>query len=109
MRQKRAAFQILLAKLRYDSTCLSFQRMSVEPAEASVSRVASTPNLSKTSSGSTPFPFVFDIRWPCLSVIVPVTYTSWNASAPMNFSPVIIIRDTQRKMMSRAVISTDVG
>ncbi len=31
IKQKRAAFQILLAKLRYDSTCFSFQRVSVLP------------------------------------------------------------------------------
>ncbi len=65
IKQKRAAFQILLAKLRYDSTCFSFQRVSVLPTEASMMRVASTPYLSNTSSGSTPFIFVFDMRWPC--------------------------------------------
>jgi len=43
--------------------------------------------LIKTSSGSTPFIFVFDIRWPCLSRIVPVTYTSANGSLATNFSP----------------------
>ena len=48
------------------------------PTCARVNRVASTPNLSNTSSGSTPFTFVFDMRWPCLSRIVPVTNTSSN-------------------------------
>src|SRR5437868_13068380 len=72
-KQKRVAFQILLAKLRYDSTCFSFQRVSVEPTDANVRRVASTPYLSNTSRGSIPLPFVFDIRCPCLSRIVPVT------------------------------------
>ncbi len=32
-----------------------------------------TPYLSNTSSGSIPLPFVFDMRWPCLSRTVPVT------------------------------------
>src|SRR6185503_499506 len=42
-RQNRAAFQILFAKFRYDSTCFSFQRISVVPTCARVRRVASTP------------------------------------------------------------------
>src|SRR5215208_3062787 len=108
-RQNLAAFQILFAKFRYDSTCLSFQRTSVLPTCARVSRVASTPNLSNTSIGSTPFIFVFDIRWPWLSRIVPVMKTWAKGSLPANFVPIITIRDTQRKMMSRAVTRTDVG
>src|ERR1041385_4157981 len=60
-KQNLAAFQILLAKFLYDSTCFSFQRISVVPPCAKVRRVASTPYLSKTSTGSTPFIFVFDI------------------------------------------------
>src|SRR5215470_18404063 len=60
-KQNLAAFQILLAKFLYDSTCFSFQRISVVPTCAKVRRVASTPYLSKTSTGSTPFIFVFDI------------------------------------------------
>src|SRR5438874_9521784 len=46
-------------------------------------------------------PFVFDMRCPCLSKIVPVMNTSSNAFSPVNFRPVIIMRDTQRKIMSR--------
>src|ERR1043165_1694623 len=105
-KQKRAAFQILLAKFRYDSTCFSFQRISVVPTCAKVRRVASTPYLSKTSTGSTPFIFVFDILWPWLSRIVPVIKTSSKGSRPINFAPIITIRETQRKMMSRAVTRT---
>src|SRR5688572_7244853 len=108
-KQNRAAFQILLAKLRYDSTCFSFQRVSVLPTWANVSRVASTPYLSNTSNGSIPFIFVFDMRWPWLSRMVPVIKTSLNGSLPTNFRPIITMRDTHRKMMSRAVTSTDVG
>src|SRR5687768_16721624 len=37
-KQNRAAFQILFAKLRYDSTCFSFQRVSVLPTCAKVKR-----------------------------------------------------------------------
>src|SRR5688500_18917979 len=61
-KQNRAAFQILLAKLRYDSTCFSFQRVSVLPTWANVSRVASTPYFSNTSTRSLPFIVVFDMR-----------------------------------------------
>ena len=72
-------------------------------------RVASTPYLSNISNGSTPLPFIFDMRCPCLSKIVPVMKTSANAFCPMNFMPVIIMRETHKKMMSRAVTSTEVG
>ena len=63
MNMKRAAFQILLAKLRYPAVRLSLNAISVPGAaiDASVKRVASVPYCPITSIGSSTFPLVFDI------------------------------------------------
>jgi hypothetical protein len=61
------------------------------------------------SSGSSTLPLDFDILSPCSSLIRPVMYTSRNGTSPMNFRPIIIMRATQKKMMSKPVISTLVG
>ena len=34
---------------------------------------------------------------------------SWNGTSSMNSSPIMIIRDTQKKMMSKPVTMTEVG
>ena len=54
-------------------------------------------------------PLVFDIFSPCSSRMRPVMYTSRNGTSPMNFRPIIIMRATQKKMMSKPVTSTLVG
>ena len=54
-------------------------------------------------------PFDFDIFWPCSSRIRPVMYTSRNGTSPANSRPIMIIRATQKKMMSKPVTSTVEG
>ena len=67
------------------------------------------------SIGSNTFPFDFDIFCPCSSRIKPVTYTVLNGTCGLPFSSLmkcivnIIIRATQKKMMSKPVINTSVG
>src|SRR6056297_1521753 len=71
---KRAAFQILLQKLRPDSnletdsliSCPSLVRVTREK------RAASAPYFSIISIGSIPLPLDFDIRCPFSSRIVPL-------------------------------------
>src|ERR1051325_6588309 len=72
-------------------------------------RVASTPNLSNISIGSTPLLRDFDIGLPSLPSTVPVTTTSSKAFLPVNLRVSIIIRETHRKIMSRPVTRTSVG
>jgi hypothetical protein len=61
------------------------------------------------SSGSMMLPLDFDIFWPCSSRIRPVMYTSRNGTSSANLSPIMIIRATQKKMMSNPVTSTEPG
>src|SRR5687767_8811208 len=72
-------------------------------------RVASTPNLSNISIGSTPLFRDLDIGLPSFPSTVPVMTQSLNATLPVNFFVSIIIRETHKKMMSRPVTSTSVG
>ena len=72
-------------------------------------RTASAPLRSISSSGSIPVPSDFDIRRPSGAWITEVMYTSRNGARPVNSSPIMIIRATQRKMISRAVTSASVG
>jgi hypothetical protein len=62
----RAAFQILLAKLRELSIRSPLQIKSDPGAamDARVKRIASVPYFRLTSIGSTPVPLDFDILWP---------------------------------------------
>ena len=69
----------------------------------------SAPYFSITSSGSTPFPNVFDIFLPWLSRIIPCINTSLNGSMPVNSSPCVIILDTQNVIISNPVTNTFVG
>ncbi len=53
-----------------------------------------------TPSGSITLPLVFDIFWPYGSRMSPLRYTYRNGVSPISHSPSIIIRATQKKMMS---------
>ena len=66
----------------------------------SANRRASAPDSSMTPSGSTTLPFVFDIFWPSGSRIRPDRYTLWKGTSSVSVRPSIIIRATQKKMMS---------
>ncbi len=59
--------------------------------------------------GSIPVPRLFDIRRPSGAWITEWMFTSENGISPVNSSPIITIRATHKKMMSRAVESTSVG
>ena len=61
------------------------------------------------SMGSRMLPFDFDILLPSASRTSPWMYTSRNGTSPMNFSPNMIMRATQKKMMSKPVTRTVVG
>ncbi|MND03524.1 hypothetical protein D3C83_233840 [compost metagenome] len=54
-------------------------------------------------------PFDFDIFCPSLSRTRPVTYTSLKGTRPVKWSVIMIIRATQKKMMSKPVTSTEDG
>ena len=70
---------------------------------------ASSSMPSIRSSGSRILPLDLDIFCPSESRTRPVTYTSRNGTSPMNFSPIMIILATQKKMMSKPVTRTLVG
>jgi hypothetical protein len=80
-----------------------------EDIASSPKRSASAPWASISSSGSLPVPSDFDIRLPSGDWITEWIATSANGGSPVNSIPIITIRATQRKMMSRAVESTWVG
>ena len=82
------------------------------PAEAHSSmpsRTASAPYFSMRSSGLGLLPRVLDILRPILSRTMPVKYTLRNGTSCMNSSPAMIMRATQKKMMSGAVTRSLVG
>ena len=117
---KRAAFQSLLAKLRADSIFSSEKRISFpgEFPDVSANLNASAPYLSTTSSGSIPFPRDLDILRPWASRTSPCIntcgkgicfFTSPGNTSLMFSSPMNIIFDTQKVIISYAVTSTDVG
>ena len=56
-----------------------------------------------------PLPLVLDILSPFSSVTIEVRYTVRNGTLPMKCRPIIIIRATQKKMMSGPVTSTLLG
>ena len=102
MRTKRAAFQILLAKFRLDSTFSVEKRISL-PGLLPVDRAkrsASAPYWAMTSSGSIPLPRDLDILRPCASRTKPWKSTVLNGAFPVYSSAEKIIRATQKKMMS---------
>src|SRR5690349_12294480 len=109
---KRVAFHSLLQKLREPWHHSSDTGTSVPgfAPRASVNRVASAPNRSIHSSGSTTLPEDFDIFLPYWSRTMPCRATTSNGCVPcIAYRPNIIIRATQKNRMSYPVTSTLVG
>jgi hypothetical protein len=105
----------LFAKLRPEANDVSrsagSSTMSVPTARPllTAKRSASAPKRRTTSSGSMPLPSDFDIFTCLVSRTVPCRYTVWNGTRPMKCRPAMIIRATQKKMISGAVTRTSVG
>ena len=76
---------------------------------AKVKRNASAPYSSMTSRGSMTLPFDFDIFCPRSSRTSAWMYTVGNGTSFIKCRPIIIMRATQKKMMSKPVTSTLVG
>ncbi len=75
-----------------------------------VKRKGSAPSSSMMFSGSMTLPLDFDIFWPFSSRTRPLMMTRLNGTSPsMKCRPIIIIRATQKKMMSAAVTRSLVG
>ena len=66
--------------------------------------MASVPYRSISSSGSMPVPSDFDIRRPSGARTVEWMTTSVNGTSPSSSIPEKIIRFSQRRMISRAVV-----
>ncbi len=98
----RLAFQTLFANRWAPSRRSGDIRWSMPGAVplTSAKRSASAPTSSMTPSGSTTLPRVLDILAPTGSRTMPWRYTMLNGSRPVSHSPSIIIRATQKKMMS---------
>jgi hypothetical protein len=107
-RAKRTAFHSLLQKLREPAAHSSLMAMSPPglAPRARVNLVASAPNLSTQSSGSTVFPRDLDIFLPNWSRTSPCRTTTRNGTASSGalsriaYRPNIIIRTTQKNRMS---------
>jgi hypothetical protein len=81
-----------------------------EASAQSVKRTESAPCVSISSSGSSTLPLDLLILAPLASRTRPWITTWRNGTSPsMKCSPIIIIRATQKKMMSKPVTSTSVG
>ena len=108
---RRKAFQILLLKLRPCSQSASSNKISFPAGAESIIpiRTPSAPNLSMSSNGSGELPNDLDILRPSLSRTIPVKYTFLKGNLPMYSSPAIIIRATQKKIISGAVTRSLVG
>ena len=74
-----------------------------------VKRKGSAPSSSMIPRGSMTFPLDFDIFWPFSSRTRPLMMTRLNGTSSMKCRPIIIIRATQKKMMSAAVTRSLVG
>ena len=74
-----------------------------------LNRSASAEKSRMMSSGSIELPRLLDILRPWLSRTVPCRYTRRNGTSPMNSSPAMIMRETQKKMISGAVTKSSVG
>src|SRR5438093_7378655 len=108
---RRVAFHSLLQKRLYPSTRLSSKRTSwldIATDEAHARR-ASAPYFDIRSRGSTPVPSDLDMRRPSAACTTQWMTTSENGTSPMNSRPVMIIRLTQRLMISLAVQLMFVG
>jgi len=67
------------------------------------------PRWSITTMGSIPVPSDLLIRFPSRVSTVGWIYTSVKGTSPLNSSPNMSIRATQRKMMPRSVTRTSPG
>ena len=76
---------------------------------ASVKRSASAPYSSISSRGSMTLPLVFDIFCALLVAHEGVDVDVVERHLPMKCMPIIIMRATQKKMMSKPVTSALVG
>src|SRR5690348_7046244 len=116
-RAKRTAFHSLLQKLREPAAHSSLMAMSPPglAPRARVNLVASAPNRSTQSSGSTVFPRDLDIFLPNWSRTSPCSTTTRNGTASSGaasriaYRPNIIILTTQKNRMSYPVTSTLFG
>ena len=116
-RANRTAFHSLLQKFLEPAAHSSLMAMSPPglAPRARVNLVASAPNLSTQSSGSTVFPRDLDIFLPNWSRTSPCSATtrkgmaSGGAWSRIAYRPNIIIRATQKNRMSYPVTSTLVG
>ena len=70
---------------------------------------ASAPCLSDSSNGSIVFPRLLDIFLPFESLTRPWTSMSLNGMSFWKLMPIIIIRATQKNMMSNPTTNNDVG
>ena len=70
---------------------------------------ASRPIPSIKSIGSSVLPFDLDILSPSASRTMALMYTCRNGTLPVKRMVIMIIRATQKKMMSKPVMSTDEG
>ncbi len=101
----RAAFQSLLESFEPSSIAESEKRTScVSEFFIRPYRVASVPCFSISSSGSIPVLSDFDIRRPSRASTVVWITTSLKGISPINSSPEKIMRFSQRRMISRAVV-----
>ncbi len=76
---------------------------------ARVKRRASAPYSRMMSSGSTTLFLVLLIFWPFSSRIRPLISTSRKGTALPKWMPIMIMRATQKKMMSKPVAMIEVG
>ena len=102
---RRVAFHSLLAKRLKPSIRLSSKRTSwLDIAtDAAHARSASAPYRPMMTRGSSTLPLDLLIRMPSGVCTTQWMATSANGTLPMNSMPVMIIRLTQRLMISRAV------
>ena len=108
---KRKAFQTLLAKKEPCAHKSSSKSRSF-PAGAVINmptRTPSAPYCAMRSNGSGLLPNCLDILRRFLSRTIPVKYTSLKGRLPLNSYPAIIIRATQKKIMSCPVTKVLVG
>ena len=94
-----------LAKLRRNALSAASSALSVVARATMSSSVAPCTTLS----GSSTLPLVFDILSPFSSVTIDVKYTVRNGTLPMKWIPIIIMRATQKKIISGPVTSTLLG
>ena len=108
---KRNAFHIFVAKFRPCNIKSSSKRRSFPAAELNKipTRTPSAPYLSINSIGSGELPRDLDIFRRCLSLTIPVKYTFLNGTCPFHSNPAIIIRATQKKIISGPVTRSAVG